>query len=325
MTAAIRLFDESTLGHSLTVAECVRLYLGTKDLQHKSGTYSAKRLEKTKFYLASFTELYGTQTVEQCRNLDLARWLSDHPEWASPHTLTDAAGSVVGAFRWAKDESYIHDNPYHRPKIPTPRPRNAIDPGEVRGILSAARACNGKRGKRRNPSCRAFRLALWFLWESGARTCEMRELEWSFVDWDRGVAVFTHHKTDRTGVDRIIPLTDRALRLLRWLKRRATMKQRFVFANGRGRQWTAGTFAKQFGKYRKLAQVRDGVSPYSTRHGFTVEALENGVGEQQLAGILGQATTRLISWYGRGARTKTDYLRANAEQAKGRKKKGADE
>lgn len=333
MNTAFRIFTPGDAGQpTVTVADVVKIFLEEKTLRLRSGAYSQERYNKTEFYLESFCCQVGKLTIADCRNHDITRWLLVHEEWISPHTKNDAVGAVIGCFRWAESERHIDRNPYRRPRglWDTPRPREAIEPDEVRKILNLAREHSGKRGKRKNPSSKAFRNAVWFLWETGCRTCEMRELLWDEIDWGAGVARLTKHKTDRTGEDRVIPLTDRALRLLRWLAKGRSRSRRgnkgglegVVFPNGRGRPWTRRTFGRMFRKYADKAGVRSCVSAYCLRHGFCVGALDNGLGERQIADIMGQASTKYVSWYGRSTRKKADYLRKMAEKARGKKKKG---
>lgn len=321
VSAAIRLFTptdpcDPQVVAGITVREVVSFYRDEKRLQFRSGAYSAARLEKTEFYLYSFCEQFGSLEVSACRNTNLTKWLLGHEEWASPHTKNDAVGAVVGCFRWAVEDRHIDRIPFTRPKKlwPTPQPRHAIEPEEFTVMLEFARRCNG-RGRRAAPSRTAFRLALWFLWETGCRTCEMREIEWPMIDWDCGVARLAKHKTDQSGLERVIPLSDRALRLLGWVKRRSG--KLLIFPNGRGRQWTRGTFAKMFRRYADLAGVRKDVSAYCLRHGFTVMGLDNGVGNRQIADVLGHASTRYVDYYGKGTKQKAAYLRKVVGQVHG--------
>ncbi len=88
------------------------------------------------------------------------------------------------------------------------------------------------------------------------------------------------------------------------------------FPNGQGRPWNRWTFSKLFRRHAKLAGVRAEVSAYSLRHGWCVEALEAGVGERQIADAMGHVSTKFIGWYGRGVRSKIDYLRESMERRK---------
>src|SRR5262245_8470194 len=78
----------------------------------------------------------------------------------------------------------------------------------------------GGLGRRACPSRRAFRIMLWFLWNTGARTCEARALRWSDVDYEQGVIRLRIHKTvHHDGQARLIGLHAGVLRVLRRLRR----------------------------------------------------------------------------------------------------------
>jgi len=182
-----------------------------------------------------------------------------------------------------------------------------------RAIMRLARHCRGVdvSGRRKRPSSGAFRLALHFLWESGCRTKEMRDVAWGDVDLERGLIVMEKHKTfAKTGLPRLIPITRNIRRLLHvaasWQLRRGTQLTGPVFRGGRGKQWDKGTYGDQFRAYADMAGVRPNVTAYCLRHGFTVRGLEAGIGERQLADVLGHASTRYVSYYGLTTRTNAD-------------------
>lgn len=313
----------------MTVNEIVQSYLEFKTALRVAGRITSKCLTKAHYYLIPFVFIFGDVDVALLRRNDLRKFLAAHPEWASPHTINDACGAVVTAFRWAVEEGLIANCPYSKPKdLPPLEPRAAISGEEVRGILAHARAARGGRGL--TPV--RFRLALAFLWWTGIRTCELYSLDWSQLDVDRRCFELRGKSTHKTGHKRIIALCSRAWRLINWLRFRAartaavttttegvTTFSTFptsgpVFLNGRGRRWNRRSFQSLFRKHARAAGIRPEVSAYSCRHGFCCEALEAGVGERQLADYMGHATTKLISWYGRAIKSKVDYLRDVADR-----------
>lgn len=309
---------------ALTVADVIAYYLEAREIQLRGGALSVDAFKNSRRLLRVFESHFGPLPVSQCRQSDLVRFLHLHPEWQSPDAKITAVGAVVACFRWAAMEPIIDRCPYTRPKglIPPPQPRKAITPEEVRRLLSEARH-HGYR-----PTRRAFRLIVWFLWETGCRTCEAREITWGEIDWSAGVIRKAKHKTARTGQDRIIPLSDRVLRLLGWLRRVTVMlpshggnTDRPIFCNGRNRPWTRHQLAKNFRVYAARIGLRKELSAYCLRHGFTVQGLENEVGARQLADVLGHSSTRYVDWYGRASKAQADYLRRSADQVHGRRKK----
>ena len=54
----------------------------------------------------------------------------------------------------------------------------------------------------------------------GARPAELAGLRWDQIDWTRGLAILSHHKTKKkTGKDRVLVLTPQLLKLLQIIKR----------------------------------------------------------------------------------------------------------
>jgi site-specific recombinase XerC len=76
---------------------------------------------------------------------------------------------------------------------------------------------------------------------------------------------------------------------------------------------TSPVYCGHMAKRRKLAGVPRGVSPYSARHSFAVQALEAGIGERQIADVLGHTTTKYVFWYSADVRSKPGYLNGIAD------------
>jgi integrase/lambda repressor-like predicted transcriptional regulator len=310
----------------LTARQVTSQYLARKSQECAAGVYSARGCERATFYINSYLEWMAERAdlpVNACRKSDLVSWVLSHPEWKSSNTRNDAIALVVSAFRWAEEEPIISrgDCPYRRPKRPPwapPQPRAALTPDEFARIMAMAKSCDGKE-RRGHPSRHAFRRAFYALYQTGMRTCEMRTAQWEQVDWNRSQIVLTDHKTAKvTGCARRITLRKPMLAML--LKMAARIKgtpSGPIFLNGRGRRWTKDAFAKKFRKFADMAGVRKEVSAYSCRHAYTVRALNNNVGERQIADSLGQKSTKYVEHYGRSAKEDSDYLAKVAEQVNG--------
>ncbi len=293
----------------------VALFLRHKKTQIDLGGYTAKAFAMLEKTLYDFADAHtGVQPIAKYSNEDLIGWIADHAGWVSPHTKTHRMGIVVSCFRWAKRNRLIDVCPFERDsKIwPAAMPREAITPAEFAAIMVAARP---RTKWTRRKTRWAFRRALAFLWETGARTCEMKLVRWEEIDLAAGVAILKLSKTSRqTGQKRIIALSIKIVRLLTWIKRRIRPKPGDrVFLNGRGTAWTNSTFGTLFRKIARQCGVRPKISAYSLRHGFCVRALESGTGEKQIADLMGHASTKHIAWYGRSARNKLDYLKGTLD------------
>lgn len=321
---------------ALTVRAVIEQFLNAKRAEHRAGAIQAKYLARLEAHLADLADYVPDGTPEGARVGELPvvelrasvarQWLCDHAEWKSPHTLEGAYRSLRSLGVWAEDEELIPRNPLRKLKRfwPPPQPRGACKPEEYEALMRVARACSGKRSRtqvRARPSRTRFRFQLWFLWETGCRTCELRAALWEQVDWERGLLVLDDNKTKRaTGRGRVIPLSPKVVRVLRWLWRRRLPGQKYIFVAQGGRPLAKSSWNRRFREYARLAGVRESVTLYTLRHGFCVEGLQAGVGDQELATIMGHTTTRYIAWYGRDLRDRTDHLRQVAAKVHDRKK-----
>jgi integrase len=309
---------------ALSVRDLVERFLEDKGLAHRAGLLAERTYETFARYLGSFAGACGDLPADAVRPSDVTRWILSHETWKSDHTRQTAARVVQACYRWAVDEETLLDrNPVRKvkPCWSTPRPRGSISEGEYLAIMAGARACDGvaRSGRRGRPSRAQFRYAVFFLHETGARPCEMRAATWDDVDWSAGLIRLAQNKTaKKTGRARLLPLTEKLLRLLRRLYLRRKPGQVAVFACSRGgRPWTKDTFGKLFRRYANLAGCRPHVTAYTLRHGWTVAGLEAGEGERQLADALGHSTTRYVGWYGDDVKVRADYLRGIAERVSG--------
>ena len=316
---------------ALSVAAVVEQYLAVMDARTRAGQLSPKAVESARLYCRSFAQDHPLQ-VSQCRQPDLMAWLALHPSWDSPHTQHNACGYVVRAFLWAVDAGLIGRTPYRKPKdLPACEPRAAASASEIRRILNAA------RGTGYGVTCVRFRLALWFLWETGCRPDEMYRLTWDMYDPEAGTFTLRSKTTRKTGRKRVIVLSRRAWRLVRVLRNACVTAAgavldcakpvkplgagdapgyAHVFRNARGRRWSSKQFNLHFRTHSAAAGCNPEISAYSTRHGFCSRALEAGCGERQVADLMGHSSTRLVEWYSRSLRSKVDYLRATAERVR---------
>lgn len=306
----------------IAVAELAAMYLAEQRQRVASGMLTQGAMHWKAWALDAYCKLFGANDVSLCRKSDLSAVLQANPRWKSPHSQLTIVRSIIGLWTWAVDNDVISRQPFKCPRglIATPRPREAMTPEEYAAIMRTARECRGLRvnGTRERQGRAAFRLVLWFLWETGCRTCEAKAAKWEQVDWKAGIIRLPTHKTGKvTGDDRLIPLSRRVLRLLRWIRQRrpdTAKAQGHIFLNSRGRKWEKSMINARFRQYKKLAGISRKITPYCARHGFAVRGLEAGVGERQLAHAMGHTTTRYIEWYGRTARNNLAYLTATAEK-----------
>lgn len=315
----IRLYSSEFAGRGDSVLAVVESFLEAKRLLARNNLIAPAYFKRLDRHCRDFARHHGNYPLSACRRSLLQNWILQHPEWQDGATRDDAAKSIVSCFKWAEGEGLIERCPFKAPRgVWAPaEPRRPIAPEQYRQLMRFARESNG-RGRRARPGRVHFRLICWFLWETGARTGEARALKWSDVDLQKGAAFLQEHKTKKkVGGARVVPLSPRVVRVLGFLYTHRREDRPHVFLNSRGRAWTRANLGRRFRVYARLAGLPEDVSAYSLRHGFVVSALEAGCGDRAIADVIGQSSTRYVSWYGSGARHNLDYLKNTVRRARG--------
>ncbi len=291
-----------------TVLSITSAYLKFLERQKNSPDHVAN----TRRDLDRFAKFVGEdKDVEDCKQHDLSDWLADNPQWKSVNTRKNAVSAVIGCFRWAEEEERIDRCPYRRPRA-------------LRGSVAKPRrpATEEEYLKLRRGGSPSLRAALFFLRQTGARTCEMREALWADItDGDRPcIALFKHKTARKTGQCRIVALNRRILRVLMLMKKRAVSL--YIFTNCHGGPWTRHTFAHhlrrtavRLGMDAELAEGIDRVSGYCLRHTFTCAGLKLGLTSKDMADLLGHTSTTMVERvYGSHTARDIEHLTRKADK-----------
>jgi integrase len=295
----------------VTIRTLVLDYLQMRAIDCRAGHIGAELFQCLNRVLGDFAAAYGSEPADTIRASHVRAWVLGHLKWRAAATQEQAVRCVKGLFAWADEDDRIPKDRVRRmkPFWGTPRPRDPMKPNEYATVMRFARSVSGRGTRKRSAS--RFRTALFFLHETGARTCEMRRADWSQLDWSTGMLVQPESKTSRkTGRKRQIPLGAVLVRLLRRIHRAAGYPgEGIIFVNGRGRPWDKLSFSKLFKKFAKMAGVyRRGLSPYCLRHSYCVAGLEAGLSTRAVADVLGHTTCRFVDWYGASTRGNATYL-----------------
>lgn len=308
---------------SSTLHELARQYLRERRAQSLAGNLNPEVYRRERRILKRFCRgKRGRMSAADIRPSLVRIWLLSRREWKSDHTRRDGAAVIRGLFRWAVDERHLERDPLRslRPCWAPPQPRNALTHAEYESLMAAAHKCNG-HGTRARPSRTRFRFAVWFLWHTGCRTCEMREAQWRHIDWQRGLIVLEKHKTARaTGLPRLIPLSKKVLRVLAWLQRRRRPDQEHIFTASGGRPLNKDSFGRLFRRFARLAGLRKGAVPYALRHTWCVDGIETGLSDRKIANSMGNGAEN-VAWYGRASTVNAEQLRGTAEAIEAARKK----
>ncbi len=234
----------------------------------------------------------------------LEAWVAAHPGW-SPSSRRTAINSIMAAINYCVKRKKIRENPISgvvRPKWE--RRKAVIGKDDERAVYDASRG--------------AFRAILTALRETGARPGELCKAR--VEDYRDGMIVLTEHKEDRHVETRTIHLTP-SLReeVERLIGGRTTGP---IWTNSRGKPWKPDTIYCRFKRARKDLGLGDGVFPYSLRHNFASDAInESDANPAVVAKLLGHSGMEtLMRFYFR--EDPEAAQKALAEIRKGRKRDG---
>jgi len=130
---------------------------------------------------------------------------------------------------------------------------------------------------------------LWAL--TGCRRNEIAGLQWSEVDFERGLLILGDTKTGRS----VRPLGAAAQALLKGLRSKAEGKSTFVFPAVRGKAFYQG--AKRIWPTVTNKAVLKGVTPHTLRHTVGSSAASAGEALLMVGSILGHANARSTQIY----------------------------
>ncbi len=301
---------------SHTVAQVSAAYLKHCERQNRHGAFSADHLSNTRRSLDRFLAHVGAdKPALLLKQHDLSGWLdANEDRWKSYNTRRNAASAVIGAFKFAEDEELIDRCPFRTPRSlrgETGKPRRPATTGEYLSLFRAG--------------SRPLRNALFFLRETGARTCEMRECLWTDITFgDQPCVTLFQHKTARkTGKSRVIALNAVVARFLLWVRRSARSSPH-VFVNCDSGPWDRHTFARHLRRTAERIGLDDGVvervTAYCLRHTYACAALTAGFTSKEVADQLGHVDTKMVERvYGSHTGRDVGYLTRIADSIRKRR------
>jgi integrase len=229
------------------------------------------------------------------------------PRPLGPTARHDAVGAVITAFRWAKRAKRIAANPIEDVTKPERNLRREaiIDKDQWPTIFAAILSPH-------------FRDLAEFLQQTGARPGEAFRTESRHVDLANGKIVLgaKEHKTGKkTKKARTIYLTVRASEIVGRLCE--ANPEGPVFRNEDGNAWNRMSVNSQVYRLRQRAGVGSEFVAYALRHLFATNALDEGVGLETLANLMGHANSRMISQVYSHLSERHDHMREAVEKVHG--------
>jgi integrase len=163
--------------------------------------------------------------------------------------------------------------------------RQWLSPVEIERLMTTARK-HSRWGSRD-----ALMVLLGYV--HGFRASELVRLQWSDIDWERGLI---HCRRKKNGINTDHPLTGRELRGLRKLKASPNPPSRFVFISERGSPMTPNGFYKlmiRLGEKARIAATR----PHRLRHSCGFKLANDGRDTRAIQFYLGHSDIRSTCRY----------------------------
>jgi len=299
MTAKLRPYSAADAQPQLsarTVREVVTFYVKQEGAL---GTHHESRMERLRI-LGLFVDHCGDSPVDRLRPFHLTNWIGLQSNLRSRWTRKRWGGTIQVAFNAAVKLGLIDKNPFVGATFPSGDDGRDMTDAEFGKLLKLSR-----------PN---FRRVLLFLRYTGCRPGEMRSIVISDIDLPNRCITLRSHKTaEKTHKPRRIILDHTAVKLTRWLMRRAKPSGH-LFVNSYGRAWSKTALCKHLRDLRTKAGLPTDLKLYSCRHAFGTHAIMNGLPSLTVAELLGHSGLDSISRYVHLA-NKGEHLLAAIEQA----------
>ena len=213
--------------------------------------------------------------VARLESHHLTKWIDSLP-W-KPTSKNDAISVAQRMFNWAIEHGHLKQSPV--PKIKKPK-RQRREVHYTKKQWDAVREhANG-----------CFTDFLDFLWSTGCRPKEARDLEARHVDLKSGLAMFQSAEA-KGEIPRVIFLTPESREILaRLVEKRPEGR---IFLNSRGLPWTKDSVKCRLTRISKKVGFR--VIAYGARHSYCTRALKQGVNATVVASLLGHKDASMIS------------------------------
>ena len=270
-------------------------------LQHSRKSHERSTFEWYRDILRGFNRVCGRLRVNQLRKKHVQRWF-DKSNY-NPTSQNRALGAVKRAFNWAVEEEYIPENPIGHVRKPKGLVRDRILTSAERDLILSSI---------KGPVFRAFVQGMTL---TGCRPGEVARVGKEQIDLERGLWIFTKHKTvKKTGKPRVIYLCPEALELTKTLLAKCPDNGP-IFRNSRGKPWTRNAIRIRFRNLREKHPELKGIIAYTYRASFATDALEAGVPDATVAQLLGHTNTNTLHKFYARLSHKVAHMKDAAEKA----------
>jgi integrase len=246
----------------------------------KAGDLARITFEGYRDRLKSFPPELGDELVSAIRPESIRAWVAR--EGWGPTRSHDCAATVKSAFRWARRERLIQNDPLDPLVLPRRKIRRETIPtqDEIETFLNSVRD-------------HRFRILVEFILSTGCRPGEASRLEASMFDRARGVLILRGKTTHKTGLQRQIVVSPE------WLPRIAALCEIYptgpLFRNEDGVAWSRNAIGQAFRRVRARAGLGSSVVAYALRHRRVTDLLQQGTSLSVVSAIAGHASAAFTS------------------------------
>ena len=296
--------DAEAAQGGLKVADILNEYLTWSEANHSPKTHYRIKLNVESF--SQFLSSSGLR-LRKLLPLHLTKWLdvrcpkqrTDGKKPASDNTRHGYAADVMGAFTWAVKQRMIPQFTADRVSPRPPRPRASATWPRSRWTSLLAEIKDSQ-----------FRDLVIVALRTGCRPGELRVLEAKYVLLKEGVARIPKKLAKGKRKERLVPLDEAVLAILKPLVLK--YPEGPLFRNLRGDPWRKDAIKDRFRRLRE--KLSFDVTAYSMRHTFVTEGQKAGVPDSVLAQVCGHEDTSMISKVYGHARLDNDVLRSAVGQ-----------
>ncbi len=280
---------------ALTLAFLVRKYLDWCS-KHRS----PRSLEWYEGHLKGFLVYLGDQAdipITHLKPYHVVEWVDSHNNWGDTYKR-GAIVAVQRACNWAEELGHIESHTLKKIKKPPARRRdNPMTPEDVQAILAHL------------PDGDPFRDLFQFIWHSGCRPQEARQLEPRHIQLEHERIVIPKEEAKGKRYPRVIYLSGPALEIVTRLMGIRTEGK--LFRNNRGDPWTKYAVCNRMHRLSRATGRKKAM--YDARHGFATRKLVQGHDHLTVAELMGHRDgTMLAKVYGHLDRN-VDHLKKALE------------
>lgn len=264
-------------------------------------------VEKTIHHYQSVLSLFerslgGSSGISTLSAGDIKTFVNDTSR--SEATNRNYFRHIRAFIKWAEEEGHIKHNVLKGVRLPKRQSKVPVFLSETQlhSLLKTIRDEYSRNQKWHGKDYRTLWLdkVVEFACYTGLRLGEICNLRWNHIDLEsqRLTVANTANKATKSGRERSVPLTGRALAVIKDLQETSECwPDHVVFSTGQNRPLDPGYVSKQFRRFRRLADLDSAICFHSLRHTCASWLVMKDVSLYVVKEILGHSTIEVTQRY----------------------------